>query len=42
MTKPLDVKAIMEGEADLQQKAEDTGLYTDEDEDEDNLFITDK
>lgn len=42
MTKPLDVKAIMEGEADLQQKAEDTGLYTDENENEDDLFVSDK
>ena len=42
ITKPLDVKSIMEGEADLQQKAEDTGLYTDENEDEDDLFISDK
>lgn len=42
IAKPFDVKSIMEGEADLQQKAEDTGLYTDENEDEDDLFISDK
>lgn len=42
MPKPvMDASAIQAGQEDLQQKVEDTGLYTDEDENEDSLYITD-
>jgi hypothetical protein len=39
---PATPESIKADETMLQQKAEDTGLYTDSDEDEDELFITDK